>query len=38
MMNANVKRLLLTAFEPFGGETTNPSLEAARASDESVLV
>jgi pyroglutamyl-peptidase len=25
-----VKRLLLTAFEPFGGETTNPSLEAAR--------
>jgi pyroglutamyl-peptidase len=31
MMSANVKRLLLTAFEPFGGETTNPSLEALRA-------
>ena len=25
-----MKRLLLTAFEPFGGENTNPSLEAAR--------
>jgi pyroglutamyl-peptidase len=25
-----VKRLLLTAFEPFGGESINPSLEAAR--------
>jgi pyroglutamyl-peptidase len=25
-----LKRLLLTAFEPFGGENTNPSLEAAR--------
>ena len=25
------KRLLLTAFEPFGGETLNASLEAARA-------
>ena len=25
-----MKRLLLTAFEPFGGEITNPSLEAAR--------
>jgi pyroglutamyl-peptidase len=30
-MNTTKKRLLLTAFEPFGGETTNPSLEAARA-------
>lgn len=25
-----VKKLLLTAFEPFAGESTNPSLEAAR--------
>ena len=25
-----MKKLLLTAFEPFGGEITNPSLEAAR--------
>lgn len=25
-----MKKLLLTAFEPFDGETTNPSLEAAR--------
>lgn len=30
-MNATKKKLLLTAFEPFGGETSNPSLEAARA-------
>ena len=26
-----MKRLLLTAFEPFGGETINPSYEVARA-------
>ncbi|HXG91638.1 MAG TPA: pyroglutamyl-peptidase I [Blastocatellia bacterium] len=25
-----MKRLMLTAFEPFGGESVNPSLEAAR--------
>ena len=30
-MNATEKKILLTAFEPFGGETANPSLEAARA-------
>lgn len=29
-MNAT-KKILLTAFEPFGGEALNPSLEAARA-------
>ncbi|HKP11579.1 MAG TPA: pyroglutamyl-peptidase I [Blastocatellia bacterium] len=31
MMNATEKKILLTAFEPFGGEAANPSLEAARA-------
>jgi pyroglutamyl-peptidase len=30
-MNATKKQILLTAFEPFGGEAMNPSLEAARA-------
>ena len=30
-MNATKKQILLTAFEPFGGEAANPSLEAARA-------
>jgi len=29
-MSAPEKQILLTAFEPFGGETANPSLEAAR--------
>lgn len=28
-----MKKVLLTAFEPFGGETINPSLETARAID-----
>src|SRR5207253_9817467 len=30
-MNATEKTILLTAFEPFDGETVNPSLEAALA-------
>jgi pyroglutamyl-peptidase len=30
-MRATEKQILLTAFEPFGGETANPSLEAALA-------
>lgn len=29
-MRSRVKRLLLTAFEPFGGDDLNPSLETAR--------
>jgi pyroglutamyl-peptidase len=29
-----LNKLLLTAFEPFGGENTNPSLEAARHIDQ----
>jgi pyroglutamyl-peptidase len=29
-----VKKLLLTAFEPFAGESTNPSLEAARQMEK----
>ncbi|MEN3336120.1 MAG: pyroglutamyl-peptidase [Blastocatellia bacterium] len=31
VMNATEKKILLTAFEPFGGETVNPSLEAMLA-------
>jgi len=31
MTRATEKKILLTAFEPFGGEALNPSLEAARA-------
>ena len=30
-MSMTRKKILLTAFEPFGGEAVNPSLEAARA-------
>src|ERR1700749_4550982 len=30
-MKATEKQILLTAFEPFGGESANPSLEAALA-------
>ena len=29
-----MKRLLLTAFEPFAGESINPSLEAARQMEK----
>ena len=29
-----MKRILVTGFEPFGGETVNPSWEAVRALPE----
>jgi len=32
-MTARVPRILLTGFEPFGGESVNPSWEIARALD-----
>ena len=32
-----MKTVLLTAFEPFGGEILNPSLEVARAFESTSL-
>lgn len=29
-MGRNMKKILITGFEPFGGETVNPSYEAVR--------
>jgi len=37
MISSSVPSLLLTGFEPFGGETLNPSWEIARALDGELL-